>query len=150
MADWLNQTTGFEIHIASQGELPLPGHVYLAPDNFHMGLSTSGTILLSNDEPINGVRPAVSFLFRSLAEVCGPNAIGVLLTGMGRDGADELKLMRDRGAVTIAQDRESSVVHGMPGEAIKLGGAMHVLAADKIADFLVKLVNRKLQSEVGA
>ena len=150
MAGWLEETSSLQIHIAVQGELPLPGHVYLAPDNFHMGVSTNGTIMLAREEPLNGVRPAVSFLFRSLAEVCGSHAVGVLLTGMGRDGAEELKLMRDNGAVTIAQDRESSVVHGMPGEAIRLGAAMHVLPADKIANFLIRLVNRKMKSEVGA
>jgi two-component system chemotaxis response regulator CheB len=69
--------------------------------------------------------------------VCGPNAIGVLLTGMGRDGAAELKLMRDRGAFTIAQDRDSSVVHGMPGEAIALGAALRILPAEKIAAALI-------------
>jgi two-component system chemotaxis response regulator CheB len=67
----------------------------------------------------------------------------VLLTGMGKDGAAELKLMRDKGAITIAQDRESSVVHGMPGEAIALGGATHVLPADKIADALIALVSHR-------
>ena len=84
--------------------------------------------MLAREEPESGLRPAVSYLFRSLAENCGANAVGVLLTGMGKDGAAELKQMRDRGACTIAQDRESSVVHGMPGEAIALGAAMHVLA----------------------
>ena len=71
-----------------------------------------------------------------------PNAVGVLLTGMGRDGADELKAMKERGAVTIAQDLESSLVHGMPGVAIALGGATQVLPTAKIADALVALVTR--------
>lgn len=88
------------------------------------------------------LRPAVSYLFRSLADVYGRAAVGVLLTGMGRDGAAELKLMKDRGAITIAQDRDSSVVNGMPGEAIELGGATHVLPADKIADGLLSIVHR--------
>src|SRR6185295_11783423 len=105
-------------------------------------VSASGHILLTREEPESGLRPAVSHLFRSLAEVCGPNALGVLLSGMGKDGAAELKLMKDRGAVTIAQDRESSVVHGMPGEAIELGGATHVLPASDIAAALVTLVSR--------
>ncbi len=141
MAEWLNQTTGLQIHLASYGTTPLPGHVYLAPDDFHMGIGANGHILLTKEEPENHLRPAVSFLFRSLAAAYGPNALGVLLTGMGKDGAAELKLMRDKGAITIAQDRESSVVHGMPGEAIALGGATHVVPADKIADALVALVN---------
>lgn len=141
MAEWLNQTTGLQVHLASYGTTPLSAHVYLAPDDFHMGIGADGAIVLTREEPENHLRPAVSFLFRSLAERCGPNALGVLLTGMGKDGAAELKLMRDKGAVTIAQDSESSVVHGMPGEAIALGGATHVLPADKIANALVALVN---------
>jgi len=143
LAEWLNQTTGFQIQIGAHGVCPLPGHVYLAPDDFHMGMSHSGRIRLTKEDPENGLRPAVSYLFRSLAEVCGPAAVGVLLTGMGKDGAAELQLMRDRGATTIAQDHDSSVVHGMPGEAIRLGAAVHVLAADKIADGLVALVARR-------
>lgn len=143
LVDWLNQTTGFPIHIAAHGEPLLPGCAYLAPDGYHLGLGANGQIALSRQEPENGLRPAVSYLFRSVAAVCGANAVGVLLTGMGRDGADELKLLKELGAVTIAQDRESSIVHGMPGEAIALGGATHVLSADKIAEMLLTLVARR-------
>lgn len=143
LMEWLSQTSGLNVQIAAHGIRPLPGHVYLAPDDFHLGVSPSGSLLLSREEPLHGLRPAVSFLFRTLAEVCGSHALGVLLTGMGRDGADELKLMRDAGAETIAQSRESSVVHGMPGAAIAIGGATHILAADKIADTLLTLVRRQ-------
>jgi two-component system chemotaxis response regulator CheB len=143
MVEWLNQTTGLRIHIAAHGTTPLPGHAYIAPDDFHMGLSPSGAIALSRDAPENGLRPAVSYLFRSLAQNCGARGTGVLLTGMGKDGAVELKLMRDHGAFTIAQDRESSVVHGMPGEAIELGAACVVLAADRIAGALVTRAAQK-------
>ena len=143
MAEWLNQTTGLQIQLASYGTTPLPGHVYLAPDDFHMGIGAGGGIVLTREEPENHLRPAVSFLFRSLAGAYGPNALGVLLTGMGRDGAAELKAMKDRGAITIAQDQESSVVHGMPGVAIALGGATHVLPADKIAAALAGLVSHR-------
>ena len=144
LCDWLNQTTGFRTQIGAYGVAPLPGHVYLAPDDFHMGMNGNGRIVLTKEEPENHLRPAVSYLFRSLAEVYGPAAVGVLLTGMGKDGAVELKLMKERGAVTIAQDAETSVVHGMPGEAIKLGAVTHVLQADRIAEVLVSLVNRRL------
>jgi two-component system chemotaxis response regulator CheB len=142
MAEWLNQTSSLRIHIASHGTTPLPGHVYLAPDDFHMGVGAGGAIALAREEAENHLRPAVSFLFRSLAEAHGPGALGVLLTGMGKDGAAELKLMKNRGAITIAQDQESSVVFGMPGEAIALGGATHVLPADKIPEALVALVRQ--------
>jgi two-component system chemotaxis response regulator CheB len=143
LVDWLAHTTGWPVQIAVHGACPLPGHAYLAPDDFHMALAPSGRILLSREPAVGGLRPAVSFLFRTLAEVCGPDAIGVLLTGMGRDGADELKLMREAGAETIAQDRESSIIHGMPGEAIAIGAASQILPADRVADFLISLVKRR-------
>jgi two-component system chemotaxis response regulator CheB len=147
LVEWLNQTTGWQVHSAAHDTLPLPGHAYLAPDDLHMGVGRSGRILLTHEEPENNLRPAVSFLFRSLAEVYGPDALGVLLSGMGKDGAVELKLMKENGAITIAQDRETSVVHGMPGEAIELGGATHILAAEKIADMLISLVKRRQVAE---
>lgn len=140
MAEWLEQTTGLPIHLASHGENLLPGHVYLAPDGFHMGIREGGRIRLSKAEMENGLRPSVAYLFRSVAEVLGCHAVGVILTGMGRDGADELKLMRERGAVTIAQDKASSIIHGMPGEAVNIGAAMYVLPPDKIAKTLEDLV----------
>jgi two-component system chemotaxis response regulator CheB len=143
LVEWLRQTTSLQIDVGAPGVWPLAGHVYLAPDDLQIGISVSGRILLTNDAPENGLRPAVSHLFRSLAQVCGPGAVGVLLTGMGKDGAAELKLMKDSGAVTIAQDRESALVHGMPGEAIAVGGATHVLAADKIAEGLLAVVARR-------
>jgi two-component system chemotaxis response regulator CheB len=143
LIEWLNQTTCCQVQAAAHDTLPLPGHVYLAPDDLHMGVSRTMRILLTRELPENSLRPAVSFLFRSLAEVCRRDALGVLLSGMGRDGATELKMMKDNGATTIAQDRESSVVHGMPGAAIELGAATHVLPADKIADTLITLVKRR-------
>ncbi|MGH8187080.1 MAG: chemotaxis-specific protein-glutamate methyltransferase CheB, partial [Steroidobacteraceae bacterium] len=134
LIEWLDQTAGLRVHLAAHGVRPLPGHAYIAPDDFHLGVDTTGRMILSHEEPENGLRPAVSYLFRSLAETCGPASIGVLLTGMGKDGARELKLLRDVGADTIAQDHATSIVHGMPGEAIALGAACHVLPPDRIAD----------------
>jgi two-component system, chemotaxis family, protein-glutamate methylesterase/glutaminase len=143
LADWLAQTTGFRVLIGSHGVIPAPGHVYLAPDDFHMGLAAGGILQLSRARPENSLRPAVSFLFRSLAEHSASQAIGVLLSGMGKDGAAELGLMRERGAVTLVQDRETSVVHGMPGEAIACGAAAHVLPADGIGPMLARLVAQR-------
>jgi two-component system, chemotaxis family, protein-glutamate methylesterase/glutaminase len=146
MVEWLNQTTGLHVHIAAHGADPLPGHAYIAPDDFHLSIGAGGRIVLAREPPESGLRPAVSYLFRSLAQIRGSNAIGVLLTGMGKDGAAELKRMRDRGAVTIAQDRDSSIVHGMPGEAIELGAATHILSADAIAGALIAELGRKSAS----
>jgi two-component system chemotaxis response regulator CheB len=141
MAEWLCHTTSFQVLIASHGIYPQPGHVYLAPDDFHMGVGTGGEIILTREDPENHLRPAVAFLFRTLSAVYGLNAIGVLLTGMGKDGANELGQMKDNGAVTIAQDKQSSVVHGMPGAAIAMGAATHILPLDKIAEMLATLVS---------
>jgi two-component system chemotaxis response regulator CheB len=143
MVDWLSQTTGLRIHTAAHGATPLAGHAYVAPDDFHLAADASGRMMLAREKLENGLRPAVSYLFRSLAITCGPSAVGVLLTGMGKDGAAELKLMKDHGAFTIAQDRNSSIVHGMPGEAIELGAATQVLPADKIAGALIAQVARQ-------
>ena len=140
LVEWLTQTTRLVVEIASDGAYPIAGHVYLAPDEFHMGVSDGGAIVLSRAEYENHLRPSVSFLFRSLAKVYGPRVVGVLLTGMGRDGADELRAMKSRGATTIAQDEASSVVHGMPGVAIALGAASLVLPSGQIADTLAALV----------
>ena len=141
-AEWLAAASGLPVHVAHGGEIPLPGHVYVAPDDHHMRVGPRGELEMSQDGPLNGLRPSVGVLFRSVAERFGHRAIGVLLTGMGRDGADELKLMADRGALTVAQDEESSVVFGMPAEAIRLGAARFILPPHKIAELLTTVVRR--------
>ena len=142
-ADWLANLARLPVKIAQQGEYLLPGHVYVAPDDRHLGVEGGGRIALSNGELVNGLRPSVSWLFRSVNDVFGKNAIGVLLTGMGKDGAQELKLMKEKGAVTIVQDKESSIVYGMPGEAVNINAAMHILAPVGIAEFLLGLARAK-------
>lgn len=136
LVDWLAQSSGFDVRVARSGDPVLATRAYVAPDGVHMTLSHDGRIVLSAAPPENGHRPSVSCLFRSVAKHAGGRAVGVLLTGMGKDGADGLKLMKETGAITIAQDQQTSVVHGMPGEAIGLGAATHVLAADAIAEAL--------------
>jgi two-component system chemotaxis response regulator CheB len=140
--EWLCTTTDFPLQIARQGETAMPGIGYVAPDGHHLGMAPGNRLKLHTGACINGSRPSVSYLFRSVAETCGPNTIGVLLTGMGRDGADELRLLRDVGALTIAQDKVSSVVHGMPGEAIKLNAAKYILAPDTIATVIASSLMR--------
>jgi len=137
--EWLDQTCHRPVHVAKHGEPILPGHAYAAPGGHQIKVDAGGRILLTQDEPENGHRPSVSYLFRSVAQVFGNRAVGVLLSGMGKDGAEELGLMRERGATTIAQDKESSVVHGMPGEAIQLDAAAYVLPPEKISAALTSL-----------
>jgi two-component system chemotaxis response regulator CheB len=141
MIEWLTKTTGHAICAGSQGESGLPGKIYFAPDRLHMEIDGAGRFVLTDGAPEYGVKPAVARLFRSVAAVHGARAVGILLTGMGCDGAAELRAMRDRGAVTYAQDRESSVVHGMPGEAIRLQAAQYVLPPEKIAEHLAALLS---------
>ena len=138
---WLAQSSSLPVHLAMHGEHLLPGHVYVAPDELQMKVERSWSIALTRDAPENGLRPSVSYLFRSLAEVYGSGVLAGLLTGMGRDGADELKLLRNGGALTFAQDKESSVVHGMPGEAIRLDAVTLVLSPEKIAATLTSLAS---------
>lgn len=140
--EWLGQSSSLPVSIAVHGQGAVPGSAYVAPDGFHMQVQRGRCISLVGDPPEHGLRPSVSSLFRSVARACGPDAVGVLLTGMGKDGAAELKMMRDAGAVTIAQDKESSVVHGMPGEALKLDAASYVLSPEQIAVALASLASR--------
>ena len=142
---WLAQTSSLPVHLAAHDEPIRPGHVYVAPDEFQMRVERGGRIVLKKDEPENGLRPSVSYLLRSVAEVYGRDAVAGLLTGMGHDGAEELKLLKDKGAVTFAQDKESSVVHGMPGAAIDLDAATLVLPAERIAATLAGLANGRKQ-----
>jgi two-component system, chemotaxis family, protein-glutamate methylesterase/glutaminase len=141
-AEWLATASGLPVHVAQDGATPLPGHVYVAPDDRHLLVGPRSEIETTRDDPHNGLRPSAGILFRSVAERFGRRAIGVLLTGMGRDGAEELKLMADQGALTVAQDEESCVVFGMPAEAIRLGAAKFVLPPHKIAELLTTAVRR--------
>lgn len=141
--EWLTQSSGIPVHVPAHGEHVQPGHVYVAPDGYHMGVGGGGRIELSKDEPENGLRPSASYLFRSVARTFGQKAAGVILTGMGKDGAEELGSLKQLGAVTIAQDEETSIVYGMPGEAVKLGAASYVLPPEKIAAALITLTRMR-------
>jgi two-component system chemotaxis response regulator CheB len=137
---WLAKSTGQKVSVATNRERLLPGQFYLAPNNFQMGVTNSGIINLCDCDPASFICPSASYLFKSVAENYGKNAIGVLLTGMGTDGAVELKMMKDKGAVTIAQDEASSVIYGMPGEAHKIGAAKYDLPPAAIAQIIAQLL----------
>jgi two-component system chemotaxis response regulator CheB len=139
---WLDEASDLNLRLATDRERILPGCVYVAPDGCRMTVGRFGRISVAPDESPDGIKPSASHLFRSVAQVYREKAVGILLTGMGGDGAEELKLMRDGGAVTIAQDKESCVVYGMPGEAVKLGAAVHSLSPEGIRDFLKRIAER--------
>lgn len=142
-----------KVYHAEDGMQIIPGHVYIAPGGKHLLIERSGAryyCRLSDGPPVNRHRPSVDVLFRSVAQHAGKNAIGIILTGMGDDGAKGLKEMHDSGAATIAQDEQTSIVWGMPGEAVKLGAAEHILPLTKIAGKALALVNRAQQKESGS
>jgi len=130
---------------AADGDEIVPGQVLIAPGDFHVMVEKSGPgyrIRCSRDAKVNGHRPSVDVLFNSVAEVVGENAIGVILTGMGTDGAIGLKKIRDYGGYTIGQDERSSVVYGMPMAAYMMGAVMIQLPLYRIPDEII----RKLSS----
>lgn len=146
LADWLNDSTQMKVQIAKEGDDMKPGHVYLAPDGQDMGVSRPRRIFMKSPKPGQSLCPSVAFLFKSVAQNFANESIGILLTGMGSDGAEDLHLMKTKGSVTIAQEKDSCVVFGMPGEAVKLGAAQHILPPDKIAEMVETTLNYKLRS----
>jgi two-component system, chemotaxis family, protein-glutamate methylesterase/glutaminase len=141
------------VHVkeAEHGERVLPGHCYIAPGHSHLLLARSGanyTVELNAGLPVNRHRPSVDALFRSAANCAGGNAVGVILTGMGKDGAAGLLEMRNRGAHTIAQDEASCVVFGMPREAIALGAAAEVAPLEEIAGRMLSRFARGAQRSI--
>ena len=126
---------------AVNGERVLPGHAYIAPGGMHLSVERSGANYVArvqDGEPVNRHRPSVEVLFKSAARVAGPNALGVMLTGMGADGATAMKEMKDAGSFNLAQDEASCVVFGMPREAIACGATHETLPLGRIAGRLVE------------
>lgn len=136
MAEWLAESVSLPVALAAEGASLRPGHVLLAPDRFDLLVQPAGTVHLSG-LPLLLQRPAIDIVMQSAAAVCGAGAVGVLLTGMGRDGAIGLQAIRRAGGLTIAQDEASCTIFGMPRAAIELGAAELVLPPLKIAEALV-------------
>lgn len=136
-AKWMQGVARFPVKVAVHGEMALKGTAYFAPDNQHLGISQSGELLLDNGPREEGFRPSADFLFRSVANAFGADAMAILLSGMGKDGADGMKKLRDAGGCTVIQDEASAVIFGMPGAALALGAVQHVLPPEDIAKFMV-------------
>jgi two-component system chemotaxis response regulator CheB len=141
-AERLNRICDITVKEATHGDSVIRGRALIAPGNKHMEVKRSGAryyVELSDHEPVNRHRPSVDVLFKSVARYAGKNAIGILMTGMGADGAIGLLDMKQAGAETIAQNEETCVVFGMPKEAIKLDAANKILALDKIAPYVSRV-----------
>ena len=140
----MNDCSQVTVYEAEDGQQVMAGHAYIAPGDRHLMVVRDGAryvCKLDDGVPVNRHKPSVDVLFRSVAQNAGRNAIGVILTGMGKDGAKGLKEMLDAGSQTIAQDEATSVVWGMPGEAVALGAAQHVLPLDNVANRILSLAD---------
>lgn len=149
-AERLNELCQIEVREAKDGDAVVPGLALIAPGNFHMVLKRSGAryyVEIKDGPMVCYQRPSVDVLFFSVARYAGSNALGVLMTGMGKDGAQGMLAMKQAGARTIAQDEESCVVFGMPKEAIKLGAVDHVVPLEKIPETIIKLLSEEEDRE---
>lgn len=145
-AQRLNGVSALNVCEAKDGQQILPGHAYVAPGDQHLLVVGNGAryhCKLSDGPPVNRHKPSVDVLFRSVAQCAGPNSVGVLLTGMGDDGAKGLKEMQEANAMTIAQDEKTSVVWGMPGSAVKLEAADHILPLQRVAGKIAALTEHE-------
>jgi two-component system chemotaxis response regulator CheB len=147
MVTWLGEVCSLPVRKAAHGEMPHPGVIYFAPEDAHLEFDNDGRFALSLAAPIDGHRPSVTATMLAAARSFGAGTIGVLLTGMGRDGADGMLGIFNAGGITIAQDEASSVVYGMPKQAVELGAVQHILPLEQIVQSLVTLAGRsKIQS----
>ncbi len=144
-ANRLNSCCDLTVSQAQDGQPIIPGHAYVAPGGMHLMVARSGAkyyCTLSDAPPVNRHKPSVDVMFRSVLQSAGPNSLAVILTGMGDDGAKSMKELRDIGVHTIAQDEKSSVVWGMPGEAVKLDGVEYIESLDKVAQRIVSTLEK--------
>ncbi len=138
-AAWLDSVVALPVGIARDGERAEAGRVYVAPGDRHLELGSNRILRVVDSAPVSGQRPAATVLFRSMARQVGGSGIGVLLTGMGEDGAVGLADMHAAGAQTVAEHQSTAVVYGMPAAAVRLGAARAVLPLDRVADHVLRL-----------
>ncbi len=141
MVAWLAEVSPLPVRKATHGESPQPGIIYFAPEDTHLELGKDGCFELTLAQPYDGHRPSVTVTMRAAARCFGAGTIGVLLTGMGRDGAEGMASIAAAGGITIAQDEASSVIYGMPKVAVELGAVQHILPLEQIAPTLEALAN---------
>ena len=150
-AERLNELCQMEVKEAKNEDSVILGRALIAPGGYHMLLKRSGAkyyVIVKDGPPVHHQKPSVDVLFKSVAKCAGSNAIGIILTGMGRDGAEGLLKMKEAGAYTIAQDEKSCVVFGMPKEAIALDAADYVVSLDRISKKIIELAENKIGATV--
>lgn len=147
LVEWLGSMCRLKIRIAHPGDILLPGTVYFAPEGAHLKFDKRGRFTTSFEPAVNGHRPSVSVTMNSAVDYYGDGVAGVLLTGMGNDGAAGMRAIVEAGGITVAQDESSSIVFGMPKAAIELGAASYVIPLEKIADALINRLRAPLGSE---
>ena len=141
LAEWLRSASKVRVKVADDGEHLLAGTVYFAPDDRHLGVTADGRAVLSDGGPVDGFRPSATHLFRSAAAAYREGVVAVILTGMGNDGVQGLREVRAAGARVLAQDEDSCVIFGMPGEAVRAGVVDQVLPLSAIGRRVVRMVN---------
>lgn len=146
LIDWLSESCLLSIQIAQPGERPQTGSIYFPRERQHLELDHQGRFVCTDSLPVDGHRPSVTATFESIAKIYGKHTVGILLTGMGRDGAAGMLEIKRVGGCTIAQDEETSVIFGMPQEAIKLGAVDRVLPIQSIAPTLLALLKQRSQN----
>ncbi len=140
LADQLGEVARFTVSEAKEGDLLSAGHCVVAPGGVHLTVDRGGRVVLQASAPVHGVRPAADVTFKSVAQAFGARSVGIVLTGMGRDGALGLAALKAAGGRTIAQDRATSVVYGMPRAAVEMGVVDDVLPLDRIGPVVADLV----------
>jgi two-component system chemotaxis response regulator CheB len=138
-AAWLNGLMSLDVRLAQDQEIPAPGRVYVAPGDRHLLLSSAGTLKVSAEPSLGNQRPSATLMFQSMARTVGPRGLGVILTGMGEDGAHGLVEMRQAGGYGVAEDESTAVVYGMPAAAARMGGVNVSLPLDLIAPRILRL-----------
>jgi len=141
MINWLSKNCSIKVKLAENGEKVAEGVAYFPPCDFHLGIDNSHRIILSKEPPIGGHRPSVDFMMRHVARVFKGKCIGILLTGMGKDGTEGLRAIKQQGGKTIVQDEETSVIFGMPKSAINAGVADIVCPLEKIPSTVINLLS---------
>lgn len=142
LADWLQPHCLMRVKIAEDAEPLMGGTIFLAPDDRHLGVRTDGSLFVAAEEPVGGFRPSATYLFQSVAEVFGTGTAAVILTGMGSDGVEGLRSVKSLGGIVLGQNESTSVVYGMPREAVKAGVVDAELPVHDIAGRLITLVGR--------